>query len=115
MIKAIALGCVAALTVGFAWPPDYAEQSRADVATCVSYARRISPTFDAQVRDVDLTTGRVDIQRSPGDARGEAAFAKCLHAVRQWRLIERHLPKPADPGLPDVATMAGKAPSSFIR
>ena len=115
MVRVIALGCVAALTVGFTWPADYAEQSRADVATCVSYARRVSPTFDAQVRDVDLTTGRVDIQRSPGDVRGEAAFSKCLLAVRQWRLIERHLPRPADPGLPEVATMAEKAPDSFIR
>ena len=115
MLRAITLGCVAVLTVGFAWPPDYAEQSRADVATCVGYARQTSPRFDAEVRDVDLATGRVDIQHSAGDARGEVAFSKCLLAVRQWRLIERNLPKPADPGPPDLATMAEKAPVSFIR
>lgn len=115
MLRTIILECVAVLTVGFTWPPDYAEQSRADVATCVGYARQTSPRFDAQVRDVDLTTGRVDIERSTGDARGEVAFSKCLLAVRQWRLIERHLPKPTDPGPPDLATMAQTAPVSFIR
>ncbi len=98
MIRAIVLGSVAMLTVGFAWPADYAEQSRADVATCVTYARQTSPRFDAEVRDVDLTTGYVDIQRYAGDARGEVAFASCLLAVRHWRLIERNLPSPADPG-----------------
>jgi hypothetical protein len=115
MVKAIVLGSVATLTVGFAWPPDYAEQSRAEVATCVSYARQSSPGFEAQVRDVNLTTGHVDIQRSAGDARGEVAFAKCLLAMRQWRLIERNLPRPTDPGPPDPATMAEKTPPSFIR
>ena len=115
MIRAILLGSVALLTVGFAWPPDYAEQSRADVATCVSYARRTSPGFDAQVRDVDLATGHVDIQRSTGDARGEVAFATCLLAVRHWRLIERNLPSPTDPGPIDPAARADKARPSFVR
>jgi hypothetical protein len=115
MIRAIVLGSVAVLTVGFAWPPDYAEQSRADVATCVSYARQTSPRFDAQVRDVDLTTGHVDIERSPGDARGEVAFATCLLAVRHWRLIERNLPSPTDPGPLDPAAKAEKARPSFVR
>ena len=49
------------LTYGFTWQPDYAEQSRADVATCVQYARQISPRFEAEVREVDLATGRVDM------------------------------------------------------
>lgn len=107
MIRAIALGSVAMLTVGFTWPADYAEQSRADVATCVTYARQTSPRFDAEVRDVDRTTGHVDIQRYAGDARGEVAFASCLLAVRHWRLIERNLPSPADPGPIDLRREGG--------
>jgi hypothetical protein len=103
------------LCSGFAWPPDYADQFREDVSTCVTYARRTSPSFEARVRDVDLETGRVDIERSPNDARGERAFSRCLLSVRHWRLIERNLPKPQPPGKPDLATMAGRAPDSLIR
>ncbi|HEU4439910.1 MAG TPA: hypothetical protein VFT36_11705 [Methylomirabilota bacterium] len=115
MTRAIVLGSVAVLTLGFTWPPEYAEQSRADVATCVSYARQSSPRFDARVRDVDLATGRVDIQRSADDARGEVAFATCLLAVRQYRLIERNLPDPTDPGPADPAASAERARRSFVR
>ncbi|MGH7373274.1 MAG: hypothetical protein ACREJY_03525 [Candidatus Rokuibacteriota bacterium] len=115
MTRAIIVGCTALLGFGFAWPPDYAEQSRADVATCVGYARQISPSFDANVSGVDLQTGRVDIERSPGDARGELAFSRCLLAVRQWRLIERNLPKLSEPGRPDPATMAGRTPDTLAR
>jgi hypothetical protein len=115
MIRAIMLGGVAVLTVVFAWPPDYAEQSRSDVATCVGYARQSSPSFDAQVRGVDLTTGRVDIERSASDARGEVAFSKCLLAMRHWRLIERNLPSATEPGPADSAPTAEKAPPRFIR
>ncbi len=92
MIRAIVLTCTVLLCSGFAWPPDHAEQSRADVATCVIFAQRASPTFTAWVRDVDLETGHVDIERA-ADARGERAFSRCLVAVRHWRLIERNLPK----------------------
>ena len=115
MIRAIVLGCTVLLTCGFTWPPDYAEQSRADVATCVQYARQTSPRFEAAVREVDMTTGRVDIERTANDARGEVAFSKCLLAVRQWRLIERNLPRPPLPDPPALATMAGTAPLSVIR
>ena len=114
MIRAIALGAAAGLTLGFTWLPDYAEQSRADVATCVTYARQSSPRFDAQVRDVDLATGHVDIQRSADDARGEVAFATCLVAVRQYRFIERNLPSPTDPA-PTDPTAADESPRSFAR
>jgi hypothetical protein len=114
MTRTIIAGCVVLLTCGFAWPPDYAEQSRADVATCVGYARRTSPSFDAHVRSVDLETGHVDIERSPGDARGEVAFSKCLLVVRHWRLIERNLPSPPAPGPLDLATMAGRTPDSLV-
>ena len=108
MTRALVLTCTALLCSGFAWPPDHAEQSRADVTTCVSYAQRTSPTFTAWVRDVDLQTGHVDIERlATDDARGERAFTRCLLAVRQWRLIERNLPKPTEPGTPKPATMAG--------
>jgi hypothetical protein len=119
MIRAIVLGgtlgCTVVVTCGFTWPPDYAEQSRADVATCVQYARQTSPRFEAQVREVDLTTGRVDIQRTGSDARGEVAFSKCLLAVRQWRLIERNLPRSPEPDPPSPATMAGTTSLSVIR
>ncbi|MGH7317573.1 MAG: hypothetical protein ACREJS_15090 [Candidatus Rokuibacteriota bacterium] len=115
MIRAIGLTCTVLLCSGFAWPPDYAEQSREDVSTCVSYARRTSPSFEAWVREVDLQTGRVDIERSPNDSRGERAFSRCLLTVRHWRLIERNLPKPAEPGRPDPATMAGRRPDSLTR
>lgn len=115
MTRAVVIGCAALLTCGYTWPPDYVEQSRADVATCVDYARQTSPRFDAQVNGVDLETGRVDIQRSAGDSRGERAFSTCLLAVRRWRLIERHLPKPPDPGPPDFRTMAGRIPDSLNR
>ena len=119
MIRAIALGCTLSstvlLTCGFAWPPDYADQSRADVATCVEYARHSSPHFEAAVREVDLATGRVDIERTANDARGEVAFSKCLLAVRQWRLIERNLPRGPEPEPIDRATMAGAPPASVIR
>jgi hypothetical protein len=119
MIRAIALGCTLSgtvlLTSGFAWPPDYADQSRADVATCVEYARRASPHFSAAVRDVDLATGRVDIERTANDARGEVAFSKCLLAVRQWRLIERNLPRSPELDPAELASMAGAQPASVIR
>ena len=115
MNRAVVLGSVAVLTVGFTWPPDYAEQSRADVATCVSYARQSSPRFDAEVRGVDLTTGHVDIQRSASDARGEVAFSTCLLAVRHWRLIERNLPSPTDPGSVEPAPTADTTRRSFVR
>jgi len=114
-IRGSALGGTLLLTCGFVWPPEYAEQSRADVVTCVDYARHTSPSFDAQVRDVDLTTGRVDIQRE-GDARGELAFSKCLLAVRQWRLIERNLPPRApEPEHAEPSTMAGAPAGSVVR
>ena len=119
MIRAIAFGCTLSgtvlLTCGFAWPPDYADQSRADVATCVEYARYTSPHFEAAVREVDLATGRVDIERTANDARGEVAFSKCLLAVRQWRLIERNLPRSPEPHPAELATMAGTPPISVIR
>ena len=115
MIRAIVLSSVAMLTVGFTWPADYVEQSRADVETCVSYARQSSPHFDAHVRDVDLGTGHVDIQRSADDARGEVAFATCLLAVRQYRLIERNLPNPTEPDAAAPATSADQARRSGIR
>jgi hypothetical protein len=115
MTRAIIVGCSALLGLGFAWPSDYAEQSRADVATCVGYARQTSPGFDAKVSAVDLETGRVDIERSQSDARGELAFSRCLLSVRHWRLIERNLPKPADPGKADPATMAGRLPDTLTR
>jgi hypothetical protein len=114
MTRAIVLTCAVLLCTGFAWPPDYAEQSRADVTTCVSFAQRTSPTFTARVREVDLETGRVDIERA-ADARGERAFSRCLLAVRHWRLIERNLPKPTGPGTPDPATMAGGGVDSVTR
>jgi hypothetical protein len=115
MTRAIIVGCTAVLGLGFAWPPEYVEQSHADVATCVGYARRISPAFAATVKSVDLTTGRVDIERSAGDARGEVAFSRCLLAVRHWRLIERNLPKAPAPEPFDPTTMAGLAPASLTR
>ena len=93
MIRAIAFGCTLSgsvlLTCGFAWPPDYADQSRADVATCVEYARYTSPHFEAAVREVDLATGRVD--------------------------IERNLPRSPEPHPAELATMAGTPPISVIR
>jgi len=109
MIRAIVLGCAALLACAFTWSSDYAEQSRADVAMCVTYARQVSPGFDARVESVDRETGRVEIRRAAGDTRGELAFSRCLLAVRQWRLIERNLPKPIDPGPPDWAKMASRA------
>ena len=115
MIRALVLSSTALLTCAFAWPPDYAEQSRADVVTCVEYARQTSPTFTAAVRSVDLETGLVDIERSGSDARSEAAFSRCLLAVRHWHIIERNLPNPADPPPADPATMAGRAPDSLTR
>jgi hypothetical protein len=75
----------------------------------VTYARQTSPHFDARVESVDLETGRVEIRHATGDARGELAFSKCLLSVRRWRLIDRNLPKPVDPGPPDWATMASLA------
>jgi hypothetical protein len=109
MIRAVIVGCTALLTCGFTWPSDYAEQSRADVATCVDYARQLSPHFEARVERVDLETGQVEIHRAPGDARGALAFSKCLASVRHWRLIERNLPDLLDPGPPDFAAMASLA------
>ncbi|MGH7367148.1 MAG: hypothetical protein ACREKQ_01475 [Candidatus Rokuibacteriota bacterium] len=115
MTRGVVLTCTVLLCSGFAWPPDYAEQSREDVCTCVSYARRTSPSFEARVRGVDLQTGHVDIERSPNDSRGERAFSRCLLSVRHWRLIERNLPKPPVPGKPDLAKMAGRPPDSLTR
>ena len=82
MTRAIVLTCTILLCSGFAWPPDYAEQSQADVSTCVSYARRTSPAFEAWVRGVDLESGYVDIERFPADdravsVRSRAASSRC--------------------------------------
>jgi hypothetical protein len=115
MTRVIVLTCTVLLCSGFTFPPDYAEQSRADVGLCVSFARRTSPTFHARVRDVNLETGYVDIERAADDARGDRAFTRCLLAVRQWRLVERHLPKPTEPGAPDPTTMAGREGESRTR
>jgi hypothetical protein len=115
MARVIVLTCTVLLCSGFTFPPDYAAQSRADVGLCVSFARHTSPTFDAHVRDVNLETGYVEIDRAPNDARGDRAFTRCLLAVRQWRLVERHLPKPTEPGLPDPPTMAGREGESRTR
>jgi hypothetical protein len=116
MTRAIVLTCSVLLCSGFAWPPDYAEQSQADVATCVGYAQRTSPSFEAWVRAVDLETGHVDIESAPrDDSRGERAFSRCLLAVRHWRLFERNLPKPTEPAEPDPATMAGRGADSLTR
>ena len=115
MTRAVVLICTVLLCSGFAWPPDWAEQSREDVSTCVGYARRTSPTFQARVLDVDLRTGRVDIERSPNDSRGDRAFTRCLLTVRHWRLIERNLPKPAPSVRPDPATMAAGPPDTLTR
>ena len=116
MFRATVLTCTVLLCSGFAWPPDYAEQSRADVTTCVSYAQRTSPGFAAWVRGVDLQTGHVDIERaSIEDSRGERAFSRCLIAMRRWRLIERNLPKLTEPGEPDPTTMADGGSDSLTR
>ena len=115
MFRAIIVMGVASISCAFTWPPEYVEQSRADVATCVSYARLTSPAFDAQVRGVDLQTGKVDITSSPGDSRGERAFSKCLLSVRQWRLIDRHLPKPTEPPPMEPPSMAGRTPDTVSR
>ena len=73
MTRAIVLTCSILLCSGFAWPPDYAEQSQTDVTTCVSYAQRTSPSFEAWVRGVDLETGHVDIESTPSDdSRGRS-------------------------------------------
>jgi len=116
MTRVIVLTCTFLLCSGFAWPPDYAEESRADVTTCVSFAQRTSPTFTAWVRSVDLESGHVDIERAAvDDTRGERAFTRCLLAVRYWRLIARNLPKPTDPGQLEPATMAGGGTDSLTR
>ena len=116
MTRAIVLTCTILLCSGFAWPPDYAEQSQADVSTCVSYAQRTSPAFEAWVRGVDLESGYVDIEHFPrDDSRGERAFSRCLLSVRHWRLIERNLPKATDPGVPEAPAMAGRRPDSLTR
>lgn len=114
MTRAIVLTCTVLLCSGFAWPPDYAEQSRADVTTCVSFAQRTSPTFSAWVRSVDLESGHVDIERA-ADTRGERAFSRCLLAMRYYRLIARNMPKPTEPGQLESATMAGGGPDSLTR
>ncbi|HYB71444.1 MAG TPA: hypothetical protein VEH80_12250 [Candidatus Bathyarchaeia archaeon] len=115
ILGTIALGCAAVACCGFAWPPEYAEQSRADVSACERYARETSPGFEAHVRSVDLATGQVDIERTPNDTRGEVAFSKCLLSFRQWRLIERNLPKLPAPAPPDLATMAGRPADTAVR
>ena len=115
MSRAIIVGCSALLGLGFAWPSDYAEQSSADVATCVAYTRQLSPGFDARVSAVDLETGQVDIERGPSDALGEVAFSRCLLSVRHWRLIERNLPKVTEPARLDPATMASRSPDTLTR
>jgi hypothetical protein len=116
MTRAIVLTCTVLLCSGFAWPPDYAEQAQADVSTCLCYAQRTSPSFAALVRGVVLQNGHVDIERAAiDDARGERAFSRCLLAVRQWRLIERNLPKLTEPGEPDPTTMADGGSDSLTR
>jgi hypothetical protein len=115
MTRATVLTCTVLLCSGFAWPPDFAEQSRADVTTCVSYAQRTSPYFTASVRGVDLETGQVDIERPAADPRGDRAFTRCQLAMRRWRLSERNQPNPTEPGEPDPATMAGGGSDSVTR
>src|SRR5260370_8362048 len=101
MIRAIAFGCTLSgsvlLTCGFAWPPDYADQSRADVATCVEYTRDTSPHFEAAVREADLATGRVHIERTANRARATVPFSKFLIAMARCRRSRARPPPPPTP------------------
>ena len=85
---------------GFTLTPEYEKQARDEVAFCVSFAKRDAPSFEAVVRSIDGKSGAIQIDRINSSPRGEVAFANCLAGIRKGRLVERHLPKTADPTPP---------------
>jgi len=115
MTRLVALGAAGLLVCGFAVTPEYEQQAREEVATCVGYAKRDSASFDAVVRSVDPTTGEVRIDRLNANARGEFTFATCLMAIRKWRVVERHLPKTADPTPPTAGAQDGYTGKGSVR
>lgn len=106
LIRLIIFGVAGLFLCGFAVTPEYEQQAREDVATCVSYAKRELPPFEAVVRSIDPTTGEVRIDRLNADARGDFAFGKRLMAMRKWRVVERNLSKTVDPNPQTVGNSA---------
>ncbi len=103
MIARLAVVSAAGLLLcGFTLTSEYEEQARDEVAFCVGFAKRDAPSFDAAVRSIDPKTGEVRIDRLNSTPRGEVAFGNCLMGIRKGRLVERHLPKTADPTPPAV-------------
>ncbi len=97
----LALAMAAGLFLcGFTLTPEYEKQAREEVAFCAAFARRDAPAFDAAITSIDRRTGELRIERANSTPRGEVAFANCLAGVRKGRLVERHLPKTADPTPP---------------
>jgi hypothetical protein len=105
----IVLAAASLLLCGFALTPEYEQQARDEVAFCVGLAQRDFPSFDAAVRSIDPATGDVAIDGLNPNARGEPTVARCLMAIRKWRLVERHLPRTVDPTPPPVP-YAGTGP-----
>ena len=97
----LALATAAGLFLcGFTLTPEYEKQAREEVAFCAAFARRDAPSFDATVASIDRKTGELRIERVNSTPRGEVAFGNCLAGIRKGRLVERHLPKTADPTPP---------------
>ncbi len=103
--RLVGVGAAGLLLCGFALTPEYEQQARDEVAFCVGFAKRDFPSFEAAVRSIDPATGEVAIERLDSNARGEVTFARCLMAIRKWRLVERHLLSAVDhsppPGFED--------------
>jgi len=104
MFRRLVLLCSAGLLLcGFTLTAEYERDAKSDVDFCAGYTRRDVPSFEASVVTIDRATGAIQIDRRNATGPANALFARCMVSVRKWRLVERYLPKTADPTPPTTA------------
>jgi len=98
--RLVLLGSAGLLLCGFSFTADYERDARSDVDFCAGYTRRDVPSFEASVVAIDQTSGAIQIDRRNATGPANAVFDRCMVSVRKWRLVERYLPRTADPTPP---------------
>ena len=101
--RLVLLGSAGLLLCGFTFTADYEREAKSDVDFCASYTRRDVPSFETSVVAIDRATGAIQIDRRNASGSANALFDRCLVGVRKWRLVERYLPKTADPTQPTAS------------
>src|SRR5262245_19040351 len=101
MLKRLVLLCSAGLLLcGFSLTPEYEREAKDDVNFCAGYTRRDFSSFEASVVAIDRASGAIRIDRRNTTGPANALFDRCLVGVRKWRLVDRYLPRTADPTPP---------------